>query len=103
MCPIVILFVVWEWLLAHEQSLAVWIEGGALVAIFWLELKEYRRQGVDRAEQHRETLKQFEIMESHAIAAKDNAEAARITAQALLNSERAWIEIELGPPEKDYE
>ncbi len=37
MCPIGMLFAAWEWLAAHEQSLAVWIEGGALVAIFWLD------------------------------------------------------------------
>ncbi len=42
-------------------------------------------------------------MESHATAASDNPEAARSTSQALLSSERAWIEIEIGPPEKDYE
>ncbi len=93
MCPIVIL---WKWLLAHEQSFAIWLEGLALVAIFWLELKEYRRQGVERIEQHKETVEQMRI-------ARDAAEAARLSAQAVLNSERAWVEIKLGPPlQPDY-
>src|SRR5260370_27939775 len=91
MCPIVVLFVVWEWLLEHEQSLAIWLEGLALVAIFGLELKEYRRQGVERIEQHKEAVEQMRI-------ARDAAEAARLSAQAVLNSERAWVEIKLGPP-----
>ena len=50
MCPILILFVVWKWLLEHEQSVAIWLEGLALVAIFGLELKEYfRQEGQERA------------------------------------------------------
>ncbi len=91
------------WLRTNEQSVAVWLEGLALVAIFGLELKEYWRQGRDRIDQHQETLKQLEIMQAHADATKGAAEAARISAQAVLNSERAWIEIKLGPPvQSDY-
>src|SRR5258705_2870411 len=87
----------WTWLQTHEQSLAIWLEGLALVAIFGLELKEYRRQGVERIEQHKEVVEQMRI-------ARDAAEAAKLSAQAVLNSERAWIEIKLGPPvQPDYQ
>jgi hypothetical protein len=34
-------------------------------------------------------------------AARTGAEAALLNAQAVINSERAWIEIDFGPPEKD--
>lgn len=101
---------VFAWLAAHEQSLAIWLEGLALVAIFGLELKEYKRQGRERIEQREESVAQMTIMQSQAdatrdsaIAAKEAAEVARISAQAVLNSERAWIEIKLGPPvQSDY-
>ena len=36
-----------------------------------------------------------------ATAARDAATASKASADALLNSERAWIEISLEPPEKD--
>jgi hypothetical protein len=88
---------VYAWLALHEQSLAIWLEGLALVAIFGLELKEYKRQGQDRIEQHKESAAQMAIMQSHADAARDNAIAAKLNAQAVLNSERAWVEIKFGP------
>jgi hypothetical protein len=100
MCP----WIVFDWLRTNEQSIAIWLEGIALVAIFFLELKEYRRQGRDKKEQHEEWLKQMAIMQSQADAAKANAEAAKLGAQAVLNSERAWVEIILGSPtQPDYE
>lgn len=93
------------WLRTNEQSIAIWLEGVALVAIFVLELKEYKRQGRERIEQQRESVAQMAIMQSQADAAKDaaeaakdNAEAARLSAQAVLNGERAWVEIKLEPP-----
>ena len=92
MCSI--LSAVFTWLRTNEQSLAIWIEGLALVAIFWLELKEYKRQGRDRIEYEKESAAQRKI-------AQDAADAAKASAQAVLNSERAWIEISLGPPEID--
>jgi hypothetical protein len=83
------------WLKAHE-SLAVWLEGIALVAIFFWDR-------LDNRSAHKETLKQLAIMQSQADAAKDsaeaaqaNAEAAKLSAQAVLNSERAWVEIKIG-------
>ncbi|MGB7729920.1 MAG: hypothetical protein WBL50_17955 [Candidatus Acidiferrum sp.] len=95
MCTILsILSAIFAWLRANEQSLAIWLEGIALVAIFFLELKEYRRQGQERIEQHKELADQMAI-------AKKAADAAHLSAQAVLNSERAWIEIKLGPPERN--
>jgi len=106
MCP----WAVFDWLRTNEQSVAIWLEGLALVAIFCLELKEYKRQGRDKKEQREEWVKQMAIMQSQADAAKDaadaakaNADAAKLGAQAVLNSERAWIEIVLGPAtQPDY-
>jgi hypothetical protein len=54
-------------------------------------------------EQHEESVAQMAIMQSHADAARDNAIAAKLNAQAVLNSERAWVEIKIGPPlQPDY-
>jgi len=100
MCP----WTVFDWLRTNEQSVAIWLEGIALVAIFVLELKEYRRQGRERIEQQKESAAQMAIMQSQADAAKANAEAAKLGAKAVLNSERAWVEIILGSPtQPDYE
>jgi hypothetical protein len=91
------------WLQTHE-SLAIWLEGIALVLIFiW--------DRIDSRQQHKEMLQQMEIMQSHAnatrdnaIAAKDaaeaakaNAEAARLNAQAVIDTERPWIVITIHP------
>jgi len=105
MCPdLWTIFDFFGWLRTNEQSIAIWLEGIALVAIFFLELKEYRRQGRDKKEQHQEWVRQMAIMQSQADAAKANAEAAKLGAQAVLNSERAWIEVILGPPSQpDYQ
>jgi hypothetical protein len=91
MCPTLAGF--YHWLQTNEP-LAIWLEGLALVAIFVLELAEYKRQGRERKEQHEESITEIQI-------AKDAANAARASADALLNSERAWIEISLAPPEID--
>jgi hypothetical protein len=74
---------VFAWLRTNEQSIAIWLEGLALVAIFGLELKEYKRQGRERKEQHEESAAQLKIMQSQA--------------DALVNSERAWVVAELVP------
>jgi hypothetical protein len=71
------------WLRTNEQSIAIWLEGIALVAIFILELVEYKRQGRERIEQHKESAAQMAIMQSQA--------------DALVNSERAWVVAELVP------
>ena len=91
----------WEaffnWFRTYE-SIAIWLEGIALILIFaW--------DRIDSRQQHRETLAQMEIMrrqadsmrESVAVArdgaeaAKANAQAAILNAQAVINSERPWI------------
>src|SRR6202521_895518 len=78
----------WEtfstWLHEHE-SVAIWLEGIALVAIFILDWKQRKDQRKDREEQHRETLKQMDIMQSHADASRDNAIAAKDS------FEREWL------------
>lgn len=71
------------WLRLNEQSIAIWLEGIALVAIFFLELKEYRRLGRDKKEQREDWLSQMAVMQSQA--------------DDLVNSERAWIVAELVP------
>jgi hypothetical protein len=45
--------------------------------------------------------RQSDILQDQTAATKDNAVSAKLGAQAVLNSERAWIEIKLGPPEKN--
>jgi hypothetical protein len=68
--------VVAEWLKTYE-SLAIWLEGIALVSLFVLEFKQFK-------DAHKETLEQIDI-------AKQQAEAARLTAQSVVNSGRAWL------------
>src|SRR5271156_5506567 len=81
MCSI--LSAIFHWLRTNEQSLAIWLEGLALVAIFILELVEYKRQGQERKDQHEESVAQMKIMQSQA--------------DALVNSGRAWVIAELVP------
>jgi len=89
--------------LTKYEFIAIWLEGIALVAIFLLDWWEYRKQGADRIEQHKESVEQMEIMQSHAnatrdsaIAAKDGAEAAKANAEAArLNAEAAKEMLEL--------
>jgi hypothetical protein len=101
MCSTLLIYSSW---LEISNSVALWVEGIALVLIFGLELKEYKRQGRERIQQHEESAAQMAIMQGQADAAKANAEAAKLGAQAVLNSERAWIEIILGPPtQPDYQ
>jgi hypothetical protein len=78
-----------DWLKTHE-SVAIWIEGIALLAIFiW--------DRVDASQQHKQTLAQMEIMENQARATETAALAASKSVEALINSERAWIIAELVP------
>lgn len=88
MCPI--FSTISTWLQTHE-SLAIWLEGVALVAIFIFDR-------IDSHYAHKETLKQMAIMQSQADAAKDaaeaakaNAEAAKLNAQVVLDTERPLI------------
>jgi hypothetical protein len=74
---------VYHWLQANE-AIAMWVEGIALVLIFGLELAEYKRQGRERKEQHEESAAQMKI-------SRDTADAAKVSADAVRNSERAWL------------
>jgi hypothetical protein len=90
----------WEavgnWFKTYE-SIAVWAEGIALVAIFFLDWREYRKQGADRIEQHKESAAQMEIMQSHADAARDNATIAKEGAEAArANAEAAKLNADAG-------
>lgn len=78
-----------NWLKTYE-FIAIWLEGIALVAIFvWDRL--------DSRKQHEETLAQMEIMRGQARATETAANAATKSAEALINSERAWVIAELLP------
>jgi len=68
------------WLDSH-QYLALWLEGIALLAIFiW--------DRIDASQQHKQTLAQI-------CASDAAANAANKSAEALINSERAWVIPEL--------
>jgi hypothetical protein len=73
----------WEtfltWLKTYE-SIAIWLEGIALVAIFVLDWKQRKDERKDREEQHKETLAQLNVSQAQT--------------NALINSERAWVLVE---------
>lgn len=65
----------WQTLLdvmTKYESVAVWLEAIALIAIFWMDFSEYRKQGKDREEQHKETLEQMQIMKRQADSASES-------------------------------
>jgi hypothetical protein len=71
------------WLKTYE-SVAIWLEGIALVLIFiWDRL--------DSRSQHKETLKQLSIAQAQAEATRESAEAATRSANSLIGIERAWL------------
>lgn len=79
-----------NWLHTYE-SVAIWLEGIALVAIFIGDR-------IDASDQQKQTFAQMEIMrnearatETAASAANKSAEAAAKSAEAVVNAERAWI------------
>src|SRR6267378_920920 len=59
------------------ESVAIWLEGIALVAIFILDWNERKDRSKEREELHRETLAQLDVSQKQA--------------DALINSERAWV------------
>ena len=78
-----------NWFDSH-QYVALWLEGIALLAIFiW--------DRIDASQQHKQTLAQMEIMQGQTRATETAANAANKSAEALINSERAWIIAELIP------
>lgn len=81
----------WEFFLSFlskYESLAIWLEGIALVAIFFLDLSEYKRQGKEREEQHTETLEQLRIMEGQYKAATASVAVAQRQADAATENLR---------------
>lgn len=79
MCPVP---VVPNWFDSH-QYVALWLEGIALLLIFiW--------DRIDASQQHEQTVAQIRASEAAATAANKSAEA-------LINSERAWVIAELIP------
>jgi len=85
-----------NWFGSHEY-VAIWLEGIALVFIFGLDWWVYRKSVADRKNQHDESVAQMEIMRNQARATEVAANAANKSAEALINSERAWIIAELVP------
>jgi hypothetical protein len=82
-----------NWLRAYE-SLAIWLEGIALVAIFFLDWREYQRQGKEREEQHKETLEQMKIMERQMLATETATKAAETTASAQQTAMQQWVDFQ---------
>jgi hypothetical protein len=64
-----------NWLKTYE-SIAIWLEGIALVAIFVLDWKERRDQREDREQQHRETLAQLQVSQKQVEASLEQVEAS---------------------------
>jgi hypothetical protein len=59
------------------EYIAVWLEGIALVAIFFWDR-------IDGDEQHRETIEQIKV-------SQEQVKAAMLSAQAAINTERPWL------------
>jgi hypothetical protein len=78
-----------NWFDSH-QYIALWLEGIALLLIFaW--------DRWDSHQQHKQTIDQMDIMRGQARATETAANAANKSADALINSERAWVIAELAP------
>jgi hypothetical protein len=75
------------WLQTHE-FVAIWLEGIALVLIFFWDR-------LDSRSQHKEMLAQLRATERQIEALEKNALAAKTTAESVVNAERAWIMGEL--------
>ena len=75
----------WKWLKDYE-SVAIWLEGIALILIFiWDRL--------DSRNQHKETLKQLALTEKSADAAKLSADATMESVKLQKIAMQQWIEI----------
>jgi hypothetical protein len=83
------------WLKTYE-SLAIWLEGIALVAIFVLDWRERMDQRQERQEQHRETAVQLDVSHRQVEAATESAEAA--IEAALASKKSAEISAALHRP-----
>jgi hypothetical protein len=63
-----------NWINTHE-SIGIWVEAIALVAIFMLDWRERKDQRKDRDEQHKETLAQLQVSKKQVEASQEQAEA----------------------------
>jgi hypothetical protein len=92
MCSTLLIYSSW---FEISNSVALWVEGIALVLIFGLELKEYKRQGRDKKEQHDEWLQQMAVMQSQANETARSAKAAQDGIELMMSKERARLRIEM--------
>jgi hypothetical protein len=82
------------WLKDHE-SLAIWLEGIALVAILILDWRERIDQRKERNEQHKETAAQMEMSRKQVDAAIDAALASRKSTEILAGLHRPFMGLSL--------
>jgi len=73
------------------DTIGIWVEAVALVLIFVFDYREYRRQGKDRDEQHKETQAQMKIMERQMLATETATKAAETSASAQQAAMQQWI------------
>src|SRR5258708_5830736 len=78
------------------ETIAVWLEAVALIAIFFLDWKERKETRQDQQRQHDETAAQLRIAQSQAEATKKSADAA--TEAALAAKQSAEIAAALHRP-----
>jgi hypothetical protein len=89
-----------DWLRVSD-SIALWVEGLALLAIFIWDRKDHR-------EDHDETIEQMKVMSRNAVAAEVAANAAKDNIELLISKERARLvvdldELDLSPHQGIYE
>jgi len=68
------------------ETLGFWVEAFALIAIFFLDLKERKENRKERREQHEENAAQLQVAQSQAEATKKSADAATEAASAAKKS-----------------
>jgi hypothetical protein len=78
------------------ESVAIWLEGIALVAIFVLDWKQRKDQRKDREEQHKETLAQLDASQKQVEASQEQVEAAQKPCLVFSTTPRAAEEAILG-------
>jgi hypothetical protein len=78
------------WFRTHEY-VAIWLEGIALVAIFWLDLSDRRERRKEQERQHKETLEQLRISQQQTDAATEAALAAKKSADISVALHRPLV------------
>src|SRR2546425_4366616 len=68
------------------ETIGVWVEAIALIAIFFLDWKERKENRKERQEQHEETAAQLQVAQSQAEATKKSSDAATEAAEAAKKS-----------------